>query len=539
MSDNVISASNVLPPPDVRSVVPEELIAMNGGAGVPPATPYQVKLQLNEALRSWTKGKITDIDQMPDYVNLERGSRYQQLDELLSKEAASASSGRITDWKYLLPPPRAELLNRRLVQWQAELNYRTLITDARADVRANLGVALSQLSGGKITSLAQLEGLKNVKERESLTTRLNTEVQKASGGDLKSYQELLAKADASHAVAKPGYDPGASLIYSVTGSVVAYNLLRSAGLTSQEALMKIPGSAARSFITASIAQLPTGIKDPYLQVLYKGGVGAVLTAGIDLIAGKVHADAALPPVLNKGMIAAAFTTAGAVVGLNELQKNGYLGGLPPSNPKNWEEWFKKYIPQSAAISVGLTPPVVIASILNQARSGVPLTPGGIAKNIAITAGLPLLQNLLANAIVNPPGGGKPPPWFDFMFNAASGAGFDQVTNAFRSPGAPPTSPGNSIGKGLGYALLVEYLKVGGTIGSLALKDIKDINTARQALTEIEELLKHTFVHAVPSDLPLAPTLPFGGHSVPPHVTALKQAREDIYKKFPELRPAAR
>lgn len=53
MSDNFISASNVLPPPPhVRSVVPEELIAMNGGAGVPPATPYQVKLRLNEALRS-------------------------------------------------------------------------------------------------------------------------------------------------------------------------------------------------------------------------------------------------------------------------------------------------------------------------------------------------------------------------------------------------------------------------------------------------------------------------------------------------------
>ena len=535
------SSFEVTGPVGLPSVNPEDLIAMNGGAGVAPATPYQVKMLLNKALSKWTQGNITDIDQMPDYVNLEKGSRYLQLEKQLAQLANEASSGRITDWKYLLPPDRMKVLNQRVLQWQAELNYRTLFTDARVDTEKGLGVALSQLSSGKVDSLADLKNLQ-AEQRAALETRLDQEVQKASGGSLKSYRELLDKASKSHNPGGPGYDPGASMVYATTGAVVAYNLLMSAGLTSQQALQKIPGSFVRSFITASIAQAPTGIKDPYLQVLYKGGVGGVLTAGTNWVAGKVNPGAALPDTLNKGMVVAAFTTAGAVVGLNELQKRGFLGGPPPANPKDWDQWFHKYVSQSAAISAGLTPPVVIATVLHQMRSGVQPTPAGIAKNVLITAGLPFFQNLLANSIVNPPGGREPPAAVGFAVNTLFGMLFDRAAGALGIGGSSTwlgaARSGNVV------AAAVEGINVLSQFGSMSSKNIYDINQARQALEEIDNLLGHPYTF-LGGDVGVLPFNPFPhpsgptGSTEPQVVQALKQAREEIYKLHPQLRPAAR
>jgi hypothetical protein len=522
----------------------EDLIAMNGGAGVAPATPYQVKMLLNKALSKWTQGKITDIDQMPDYVNLQKGSSYLQLEKKLAQLANEVSSGRITDWKYLLPPDRMKVLNQRVLQWQAELNYRTLFTDARVDTEKGLGVALSQLSGGKVNSLADLKNLP-AEKRAALETRLDQEVQKASGGDLKSYRELLDKASKSHNPGGPGYDPGASMVYATTGAVVAYNLLISAGMTSQQALQKIPGSFVRSFITASIAQAPTGIKDPYLQVLYKGTVGGVLTAGTNWVAGKVNPGAALPDTLNKGMVVAAFTTAGAVVGLNELQKRGFLGGPPPANPKDWDQWFHKYVSQSMAISAGLSPPVVIATVLHQMRSGVQPTPAGIAKNVLITAGLPFFQNLLANSIVNPPGGREPPAAVGFAVNTLFGMLFDRAAGALGPALGGSSTWLGAAGSGVVVAAAAEGMAEGINVlsqfGSMSSKNIHDVDQARQALKEIDNLLGHpyTFLGGDVGVLPFNPFTPPTGSREPQVVQALKQAREEIYKLHPQLRPAAR
>jgi hypothetical protein len=427
--------------------------------------------------------------------------------------------------------------------------------DAPGEIRKNLTVALTQLSAGKVQSLEQFKTYTGA-DRPQIEARLNQEVKRASGGQVQTYQALLEKGQTQGTPGKKGYNPLAAVTYAATGMAVAYNLMVTGGLTPRDAAMKLPGSFSRGFITASIAQAPTNIKDPYLQVAFKGGVGAVLTLGTNAVAGKINPRAALPPALNGGMVVAAFTTAGAVVGLQQLQQNGYLGGPPPTNPKDWKEWFGKYAPPSAAISLGLLFPVVGSSVLNSIKSGRALTPGQIAVNAVATLVLPFVQNLLANAIVNPPKDAAldpskfPPGTADKLKAAAnlfSQAGLyvvsDKIWDVVSKFGKPPPAAGTaaaqwslkaSVGMAAWATAIGEAANVLGTGVSLIGRDTKDIHQARQALAEIDKLLRHPFTYLSNPNPALSPYEAINPRDE--RIEGLKLAREEIYKQHPELRP---
>ena len=425
--------------------------------------------------------------------------------------------------------------------------------DTHLEVKRQLGTALTQLSGGKVQSLEQLEAYKGP-DRAKLEARLNQEVTKASGGQVKSYKSLMEKAKGNATPGQPGYNPAAAVTYAATGAVVAYNILRSAGLSPKDAAWKLPGSFSRSLITAGIAQVPVKIKDPYLQVAFKGGIGAVLTVSTNMVAGKLHPNAALSPTLNNGMVVAAFTTAGAVVGLKELQKRGYLGGLPPDNPKDWKEWFQKYAPPSAAIGVGLVPPLVIASALNAVKNGRAMTPQQLVVNGGVTLVLPFVQNLLANAIVNPPPNASldprkfPPATVDKLKAAAntfSQMGLyvvsDKILNVANTFGKTPPAAGTpaatwSLGaSAAGAAWVTEVVEAADVLAtgvSLIGRNTKDVNEARKALDEIDKLLKHPFTYLSNPNPALSAYEAIEDREA--RIAGLKLNRKLILEQHPEL-----
>ncbi|MCA3251009.1 MAG: hypothetical protein ACK5UM_11605 [Pseudomonadota bacterium] len=516
------------------------------------ASTTEIKERLNKTLSSLTGGKIGSIEQLPYY---RMGGRFQELEAQLNREVRAASGGRIQSWQALLSAD-----GRRVLAAQAAkpgspgVPASNLTVDAHDEVKKSLGVALAQLSGGKVRSLEQLQAYKGP-DRAGLEARLNQEVTKASSGQVRSYKDLLDKAKSQGDAGKPGYNPAAALTYAATGTVVAYNILRSAGLSVRDAATKLPGSFARSLITASIAQIPTNIKDPFLQVTYKGGIGALLTLGTNAIAGKVHPSAALSPAMNWSMVVAAFTTAGAVVGLKELQQRGYLGGLPPDNPKDWGQWFQKYAPPSVAISAGLTPPVLLGSVVHAARNGSGMTPQQLAVNAAVTLVFPFLQNLLANAIVNPPKGASldaskfPPGTVDKLKAAASALGqmglyvmSDKIWNVINSFGKPPPAAGTAAAKwSFGASAhaaawitgVTEAVGVLATGVSLIGRNTNNVAEARQALGEIDKLLQHPFTFMGPVTPGL--TDHEANQLRSDRINALEASRDNILKEHPELR----
>ena len=182
----------------------------------------------------------------------------------LDQTASSLTGGRFPWWQdTLIASGKRVLAERPAKLGPSGAQAYNLQLDAPVEVKKNLGTALAKLSDGKVRSLEQLQAHQGP-DRVRLEGRLNQAVTQASSGQLKTYEALLERAQGKGAPGKPGYNPAAALTYAVTGTAVAYNILRSNGLSAKDAAMKLPGSFSRSLITASIAQVPTNIKDPYL-----------------------------------------------------------------------------------------------------------------------------------------------------------------------------------------------------------------------------------------------------------------------------------
>jgi hypothetical protein len=107
MSTNIQSNVSKLP----NELPPANLIAMELGGGLVPASNAQVKERLNQTLQSLTKGSITNIDQLPDYYK--PSARFRTLSDKLNKEAEAASGGRVSNWTQLLSPPALQVLRAR------------------------------------------------------------------------------------------------------------------------------------------------------------------------------------------------------------------------------------------------------------------------------------------------------------------------------------------------------------------------------------------------------------------------------------------
>ena len=373
---------------------------------------------------------------------------------------------------------------------------------------------------------------------------------------------------------KAAFNPSAAVVYSLTGAVAAYNNLRAAGMDSKAALLQLPAGFARDVINIGLSQLdevqvgslkiPLDSKNPYLKVAIKGGVGAVLTAGTNALAGALHPPAKPPGPLNVGMIIAAATVNGSIIGLGELQKRGYLGGVPPDNPKDWKEWVHKYLPQSAAIGVGVEAailPAVIYSNAQKVRMPPPQAPktwselskvakyleeghptmnwAGLGKTAALLLINPTLQGLAANLIVNPPAGAKKDPLMDKVRAAASPAvevgslvGIDKLWSMLTA--GANWSAGASVA-GAAYSVVLGQIgdvmtKSGSVIGA----DIKQPDQAREALKNINDLLAHPAVYlSNPNPALMADE---AVQSRDDGIKALKAMREEIYRLHPEMRP---
>lgn len=374
----------------------------------------------------------------------------------------------------------------------------------RAETEARLEVTLTHLTKGKIKTVEAFREYRG-SDRARLESQLNAGVQAATGGRVKTWEGLLAQAEKTPGPApagKAGFNPAATVTYSITGAVASYNILVSSGMSPEKALATLPAGFVRDLINIGISQFPLDTKNPLLTVALKGSVGGVLTLATNHVAGKIYAPALPDPMLNRGMVLAAFTVNGAIVGLKELQARGYVGGLPPDNPKNAKEWFHKYFPDSAAIGVGVVSAMLPAVWLNGLKTGAPLTPPQLLKAGLMMLVMPTLQGLLSNAIVNPPRGGwldtsKFPPGTVDSLKAVAGAlsslglyvAADKVWSVISAFGKPTTAAGSaaaqwslraSAAMGAWLTALGQAVEVMTTGVTLIGRKVDNVNEARES-----------------------------------------------------------
>jgi hypothetical protein len=173
-----------------------------------------------------------------------------------------------------------------------------------------------------------------------------------------------------------------------------------------------------------------------------------------------------------------------------------------------------------------------------------------------TVVLPTVQTLLSNAIVNPPKNAAldtskfPPGTVDMLKHAAgvfSQAGLqvmsDKIYAVISMFGKPLPAAGTaaaqwslkaSAGMAAWVTSLAEVADVLGTSTSLIGRNTKDIHQARQALAEIDKLLRHPFTYLSNPNPALSPYEAINMRDE--RIEGLKFAREEIYKRHPELRP---
>jgi hypothetical protein len=175
---------------------------------------------------------------------------------------------------------------------------------------------------------------------------------------------------AEAAKGKPGFNPAATVVYSVSGALASYKNLRASGLTHQQAILQLPAGFIRDIFNIGLSELPlNSIKDAKIEWVAKSTVGGILTLTTNAASNealkRLYPPGVLKPSLNVGIILAAGTVNGGIIGLRELQKNGYLWGLPPDNPKDAKEWFHKYGLSSLAIGVGVTTAITPALVVQR------------------------------------------------------------------------------------------------------------------------------------------------------------------------------
>jgi hypothetical protein len=343
---------------------------------------------------------------------------------------------------------------------------------------------------------------------------------------------------------KPGVRWDAAAIYSVSGALASYNINKQTGMTRGQALATLPAGFARDLITIALSQFPIDVNEPKLEVAIKGGIGGVLTIATNTIAGKVKSDAWPGHSLNAGMVVAAFTVNGNLVGLRELRANGYLGGKPADNPKDWGQWFNKYAPEAVAISTGvstaITPAVAFKEFVQNRNIGTAAAKWAtVGKTGLATLILPMLQYLIANAFVNGPKDGKaakPNPLQTALSNVASNisnvgamVSVDKLASMIKSaPAAGTVNPKFSLGKSTGAAALtlgvVHIVDTFAAQESLRNKSIKDIGSAREALATIDKLRGDWYSQGK--------SALYGDG----YMTHLDQMRKLIYEVHPSLKP---
>jgi hypothetical protein len=360
-------------------------------------------------------------------------------------------------------------------------------------------------------------------------------------------------ADSTAAPAKAPNDPNAKkalpnpravALYSVSGAVASYNVNVATGMSPRKALDLIPAGIARDVIQVGISQASPGNMHPMFEWAFKAGVGGTLTYLSNKGAAKYYkADAYPERSIHAGMVAAAVTVNGSIIGLKELQKNGYLGGLPPDNPKGLKQWLHKYGGESAAIGLGvgtaMTPAVFAQQLIKKSGGGV-FDRGAILRTAFLGTTLPALQNLTARALTSPICPAVPDATKNQYSPAktATDVGTYVAGDAIAKKvlSSPITKMGtvSSLGWGLYISAMTEGLTLLGTnhnLNQYTAANLKNIDTAREALTDIHTLLTH------PASGLLGVANPNGGNEA--YIDSLKEFREALYQLHPTLRPSSK
>lgn len=343
---------------------------------------------------------------------------------------------------------------------------------------------------------------------------------------------------------KPGINARSIATYSVLSAVASYNINLATGMSAAKALALLPAGAARDIIAVALAQLPLdSIKNPYLEVAAKGSAGGVVTLLSNLAAKARYGAPAWPSRhIHVGMVLAAFTVNGLVIGLKDLQKQGYLGGLPPDNPQGFKQWFQKYGQEAAAIGGGvgiaMTSVVTVKQVLN-AIAGRGFDVKKILMTLGLSTALPAIQSLTGRAATSSLCADVPAETQNgfnlktMLVDALNYMGASAMVNKVQGQPITKAGLGKSFGTGLGLAVIAEQLKMVGadyTLKQYTHESLKNIDTAREALTDISTLLTH------PGRFLLGANRSGGNEA---YIEALKEYQTMLYKLHPTLKPASK
>jgi hypothetical protein len=338
-------------------------------------------------------------------------------------------------------------------------------------------------------------------------------------------------------------NPRSVATYTVVGAVASFNVNLSMGMPRAKALALVPAGAGRDVIQAVLAQLPLDFENPYLEVAAKGGVGGVVTVLSNLGAKAKYGATAYPDRhIHVGQVLAAFTVNGAIIGLKDLQKQGYLGGLPPDNPQGLKQWLHKYGGESAAIGLGVGSAMTTAvggkELINLARGGK-FDPKKILVTGVLATGIPTVQNLLGRSLTTSLCPAVPAETKNqFSLKTALTDALTYTVGSVmgkKVTSSPVTKLGTmlSFAEGLGVAVIAEQLTLVGTdykIKQYKWDDLKKIDTAREALTDINTVLTH------PGNFLMGAARTGGSEA---YLEILKEYRETLYKEHPTLRPTSK
>jgi hypothetical protein len=344
----------------------------------------------------------------------------------------------------------------------------------------------------------------------------------------------------------------ASTSYAIAGGLSSYHLYRGSGKTRAEALKLLPAGIVRDAIAMAVNQLPLDELEPRMEVVVKGGIGIISTVVTNGVAAVAVKGSYPGHSFNAGMCLAAFNTSGALVGLKEFRARGYLGGKPADNPKDWNEWCKKFIPEGFAIGVGVASGIGPGALVDEAwkshKAGTGISKGQWFNIRGAFFGamiLPMVQHLVSNALFNRPqdtGYQKIKSEAEKLFsrlklegvNAGSMVAFDKLMSMFKTDVKPGmVNPKFKLGKSTGWAAYLTLLGYSADVSSAGsrlsnIDNITDIKNARSALEAIDQMSN--------TGAPYLWSKITGSNSVPKEMSDL---RELIYSFHPSLRPSAK
>jgi hypothetical protein len=322
-----------------------------------------------------------------------------------------------------------------------------------------------------------------------------------------------------------------AFVYSLSGAVTSYNVLRSQGYTQAAAVALLPAGAGRDVIQVVLADSKSDQKNPYLEVIEKGAKGGLLVFGSNAVAGAVHRPAWPKADMHVSQIAAAFTVNGFIVAQRELLKAA--GHAPKDKTKGIAEWLEKVLPEAIAVGLGVSVTQGVRTSIEAVRGGAgALSP--TARQTYLKAFLyPALQYVIASYLTDGPNMsiGEQKQLNDLQKSLGGVGGYvatDKLTAMLNKNPGNKFNLAQSARWALGFAALGQIVEIYNDAKSLDQLDIRKPDSAKLALEKINELLEVPAIHME--------SKVFGGGT---YVQQLERERQEIYKQHPTLRTSQR